>query len=255
MWIYLIALHARPRVQTWRLANLRGSAGYNDYLSLLNVKLPKSVKTMSIFEDDADQYPFSSPSKLCSERQLPLNGPNPLCRAFAAWSCDLEHLSISFMIEAEDFFAACQPSWVWRLKSLTLTSRRLSAPSGPMQSAARAALFMPTLRSLVIWNADRGKACKFSYDAESASITWEASFNTITLEEQMIDDWKKVVEKHSNGQKDLQVREKSFSSSNIYSYGQALDLLRLPASVVDPASLWQMKRDSLLGRPSILDYI
>jgi hypothetical protein len=64
------------------------------------------------------------------------------------------------MIDASDFFNACESNWVWdNLTALTLTSRLLIADEDSatchinrmLEDAGRSALRMPQLRSMVIW--------------------------------------------------------------------------------------------------------
>lgn len=46
--------------------------------------------------------------------------------AFASRILDLEQLSVSCMVNAEDFFPACTQTWTWQhLRSLALTSQLL----------------------------------------------------------------------------------------------------------------------------------
>ncbi|KAI1662289.1 hypothetical protein F4813DRAFT_344061 [Daldinia decipiens] len=49
-----------------------------------------------------------------------------LSAVLASKSLDLQHLTISFMIDAEEFFQHCQSTWSWsHLQSLALTSQLL----------------------------------------------------------------------------------------------------------------------------------
>ncbi|KAM5355097.1 hypothetical protein ACJ41O_001743 [Fusarium nematophilum] len=66
-----------------------------------------------------------------------------------------EQLSVSFMVEAQHFFEARQPQWRWnRLRSLTLTSRRMTPTLGQpiittlLREAGEAALCMPELQTM-----------------------------------------------------------------------------------------------------------
>jgi hypothetical protein len=115
--------------------------------------------------------------------------PNPaVSQELARASLHLKTLSASFMVDAGYFFAARQRSWTWDLlTSLALTSSTLTNDTNPMdinnmlQSAAAAALKMPNLDTIEIWNGRRGLAMVFRYerarDRQPATITirgtWE----------------------------------------------------------------------------------
>lgn len=218
--------------------------------SLLKNNLPNSVKTVSVFEDKAEAYsrwgviaPF--------HKSLRLLG---ITWEFALRSIRLEHLSVAFMIEADHFLATCQQiDNVWdRLESLALTSDTLSDGGGLakisklLRLAARTALSMPKLRSLVLWNGTVGEACKFSYDRKSASITWEGTWD-VTLGDAVIADWESVVQEHRDRRESLVVRKKMISAP-VDSHVHAIELLQLPARVIDPISLSSMKREMRLIR-------
>ncbi|KAF6813978.1 hypothetical protein CMUS01_12735 [Colletotrichum musicola] len=244
----------------WKgLGFMQNAQFFSDYYmaSLLKNHLPESIKTVSVFEDKAEAYPPWG-----FHRHVSFSKSQRLIRItweFSVISIHLEHLSVAFMIEAENFFAACQPLvHVWyRLETLALTSETLTSDalsdddglariSHLLQYAARTALSMPKLRSLVLWNGTAGEVCKFSYDRKSASITWEGTWD-VPLEDTVIAHWEKVVQKHRNGRESLSVRERRISAE-VDSHFHAIELLQLPARVIDPISLSSMKREMGLTR-------
>ncbi|KAM5383515.1 hypothetical protein ACJZ2D_001964 [Fusarium nematophilum] len=94
----------------------------------------------------------------------------------------LTTLSASFMADAGYFFAARQDLWTWdKLTSLALTSRVLTNDADTLdinnmlRDAAAAALKMPRLDTMELWNGRRGVAMLFRYqrarDGQSAVIT------------------------------------------------------------------------------------
>ncbi|KAF6795399.1 hypothetical protein CSOJ01_13433, partial [Colletotrichum sojae] len=85
------------------------------------------------------------------------------------------------------------------------------------------------------------EACKFSYDRKSASITWEGTWDA-PLEDAVIARWEKMVQKHTNGRESLSVRKRGISAE-VHSHVHAIELLQLPARVIDPISLSSMKRE------------
>ncbi|KAF6796517.1 hypothetical protein CSOJ01_13115, partial [Colletotrichum sojae] len=128
-------LRKLPRLESlvhgpWQgLAFMKDAQFSSDYymVSLLKNHLPESIKTVSVFEDKAEAYPPWG-----SHRHVSFSKPQRLIRItweFSAISIHLEHLSVAFMIEADNFFAACQPLvHVWyRLETLALTSETLAS--------------------------------------------------------------------------------------------------------------------------------
>lgn len=169
--------------------------------------------------------------------------------AFAARSLDLEQLSVSYMVEAEDFFAACRPSWTWpRLDSLALTSQLLcnvwkhgGSIEGLLYEAGTAALRMPRLRALAIWNGREGHACAFIYhtDRNYAYITWRGTWK-MDLSPRVVEVWERVAWESRSCP--LRVAEQHVQAV-IGSHGDAIHHLALPCPVVAPESLWQIRRE------------
>lgn len=109
--------------------------------------------------------------------------PNPaVSRKLARASLHLTTLSASFIADVGHFFAARQDLWTWdKLNSLALTSRLLtndtdaSDINNMLRDAALAALNMPRLDTIELWNGRRGVAMLFRYqrarDGQLAIIT------------------------------------------------------------------------------------
>ncbi|WQF82738.1 hypothetical protein CDEST_07752 [Colletotrichum destructivum] len=166
--------------------------------NLIESHLPQSLKHLSLFQDTNERY-----IALIREGFLPHGlGPDSaraaspaVGAALAERSLGLETLSATFIVEARDFFQSCRPDWVWEgLTSLVLTSRVLTSAANRedvtelLRIAAAAALSMPRLHTMVLWNGIRGTACKFSYRAESgcASIGWRGTWD-LGLEDEVVD--------------------------------------------------------------------
>ncbi|KAJ4149230.1 hypothetical protein NW754_000670 [Fusarium falciforme] len=120
--------------------------------------LPTSVKTLSLYGDTANIF------HEWSSRDVITIG---LAKHLRNYGRHLENISISFLIDANDFF---QPFWTSRtectttwenLKTLVLTSQILKSSSrsrvnGLLCAAANTAMKMPKLQLLEFWNGDEG---------------------------------------------------------------------------------------------------
>lgn len=188
---------------------------HSDYARLFEFGLPRTLKELSVFEETNEAYASVFVEGHPGSPPLPngIRTASPqVSAAFAKASLPLEKLSVASMVDAWDFFRACQPRWVWNnMTSLVLTSRRLIKPEDDQEtddmerlfsSAAEVALSMPRLKTMVIWNFCWGHAFKFYYcakdtetDAETV-IGWRGTwyFNADTS---VIKKWAKVAEKNT----------------------------------------------------------
>ncbi|KAK0705483.1 hypothetical protein B0H67DRAFT_649809 [Lasiosphaeris hirsuta] len=197
-------------------------------MQALQVSGSAGLKRLSVFENWSLGHYLSTAKSIEFERAEREAG-EWLARA----SRSLEHLSAAFVADAEDFFRDFLPGAVPRavpgngeatsdlwphLESLALTAWVLRPPpwgdasatkaAGMLQAAARAALEMPRLRTMEIWNAStRNSACVFRYrrrggpGGNDPTITmsspdgseWCHEF----LQPQVIEAWDKVAQRHS----------------------------------------------------------
>ncbi|KAL2066345.1 hypothetical protein VTL71DRAFT_2416 [Oculimacula yallundae] len=180
------------------------------------------LRKLVLFED-FDQTTSYFPSRIPSSH---------VSRAVANASLNLEHLSASFIVDASQFFAAREPSWTWpNLTSLALTSRLLAPQDARhteldnmLQSAAAAAMKMPNLETMEIWNGERGFAMLFRY--------------------QRIQAWDAVALRHS-GQGHIVVKELLDTGVRVMSHGDAIDHLKL-SQVIRPVSLRQIQMEHMV---------
>jgi hypothetical protein len=153
----------------------------------------RNVKSMTVFQDrnecfnavsrlHREELPRSHQANVVTPPVIPSRQP-VVAWEFATASLCLEHLSISFMIDAADFFDRYREKWLWcELRSLTLTSQLLTCNgdsfkiSGLLKTAAQMATRMPKLERLTTWNGGVNKACAFKYHKHqhNASVTWQA---------------------------------------------------------------------------------
>lgn len=213
--------------------------------------MPQTLKQISIFEETHEDYvTLLQRDPLIRERSEITRVTSPaVSAAFAKRSLGLEKLSVAFMVEASDFFQSCQQHWVWsHMRSLTLTSRILTPAEDPkiqdlLRNAAMAALSMPCLHTMVIWNGCEQEAIKFFYRATSTHtcIGWRGTWD-LSLESNVTRTWEKVAVKHTGNE--LRVTPEPQISGRIDSTADAIDLLDLPSEVILPETLLQMQRES-----------
>ncbi|KAK5627325.1 hypothetical protein RRF57_003040 [Xylaria bambusicola] len=181
---------------------------------------------------------------------------------FADKSLDLEHLAISFIVNAEQIFRCCNSQWTWpHLQSVALTSEILCRGDRPnwvppdwkqfksilnlLHRAGTLAQQMPKLHTFVIWN---WSACAFIYHVKggSASVTWRGTC-LLKLSPRVVESWQLAAWKLFRREIHLQIYYEHIQQTPITSHGDAVHYLRLPCQVVEPASLWQIRREGCIG--------
>ncbi|KAM0449493.1 hypothetical protein ACHAO4_007511 [Trichoderma viride] len=178
--------------------------------------------------------------------------PNPAVgRTIAVASLKLEHLAASFIADANRFFKI-EPSWEWpNLTSLAITSKLLTPDESLMkieamlQAAATAAIRMPKLETMEIWNGRRGLAALFKYQAsrstQYATITWRGTWD-FTMEPSTIQAWEAVIHHQYSGWR-LNLVQERLNEADVKSHGDAIHYLKLSDQVVQPVSLQQIRRE------------
>ncbi|KAK9439890.1 hypothetical protein VB005_04505 [Metarhizium brunneum] len=198
---------------------------------------------LTIFENFNESYPgrFSQP--------LMVREPDPaVSQKLANASLHLTTLSASFMVDAGFFFAALQDTWKWeKLTSLVLTSRVLTHYADPsdinnmLRDAAAAALKMPRLDTMELWNGRWGVAMLFRYqrarNGQSAIITVRGT-SVFSLGVAATEAWDMVARQHRHGR--VVVQTSSIDPCAIRCHGDAIRHLGLSADVVRPVSLQQI---------------
>ncbi|KAI0133733.1 hypothetical protein BJ170DRAFT_699613 [Xylariales sp. AK1849] len=195
-----------------------------------------NLKRLVVFENFNQQYPTTMQRFMLG---VDLSGcdsirkPAPaVSRIIALASLKLEHLAASFIVDASHFFDI-EPSWEWpNLTSLVLTSKLLTPDESSiaigvmLQTAAAAAIKMPQLEMMEIWNGRKGLAALFKYQAfrniQQATITWRA-----------------VV--HQYDGRRLSLVQERLDEAAIKSHGDAIHYLMLSSQVIRPISLQQIR--------------
>ncbi|KAI3330381.1 hypothetical protein F4824DRAFT_492287 [Ustulina deusta] len=195
-----------------------------------------NLKRLVIFENFNQQYPaimqqFMLGVDLCKCDSI--RNPAPaISRMIALASLKLEHLAASFIVDASHFFEM-EPSWEWpNLTSLVITSKLLTPDENSieigamLQAAAAAAIKMPRLVTMEIWNGRKGLAALFKYqalrDIQQAIITWRAVVH-------QYDGWR------------LNLVQERLDEAAIKSHGDAIHYLMLSSQVIRPISLQQIR--------------
>ncbi|KAI1278907.1 hypothetical protein F5Y07DRAFT_406565 [Xylaria sp. FL0933] len=221
---------------------------------ILRFDLHNTLKSLIVFRDSREFYDLFPKGAAHIQQGYGLFAPREaLSRTFAAKSLNLQHLAISFMVNAEELFRHCQSTWTWlRLQSLALTSqllqddweKRSRIPDLLYQAGAHVQN-MPLLHTFVLWNGGKAHACAFIYRVgrDTASVTWRGSWH-LELSPEVLKPWQLAASKLLRSEDaELQIKQEHIAAA-INSHGDAIFHLELPCQVVEPASLWQIRREA-----------
>ncbi|KAK1247427.1 hypothetical protein MKX07_002336 [Trichoderma sp. CBMAI-0711] len=226
---------------------------------VLDIDAPETtIRKLVIFENTNDELSVAL-------NELPGYGNFqtqviPIITGAFAWASTVyEEIWVSLLFDAKVFFSCCFENYTWwHLRSLCLTSPVLNSgfpaeAAALLHDAARVAMRMPMLHTLVLWNGEeQGQACAFIYRASSTgpSITWRGTWDIgLYLTSMIIDAWKAVV--LQTGWEDICVCFEPVKEE-IRFLGDAIYYLRLPCQVIEPQSLWEMRREERMIVPSSL---
>ncbi|KAK1845415.1 hypothetical protein CCHR01_11965 [Colletotrichum chrysophilum] len=180
-----------------------------------------------------------------------LRKPDPaVSRILALASLKLEHLAASFIVDASSFFEI-QPAWEWpSLISLTLTSRLLR-PDGNLveieamlraAAAAAAAVKMPKLVTMEIWNGRKGLSSLFRYQAfrnmAQAVVLWRGTWKFV-MKPSIIRAWEAVMHQYNSWRLDF-VQER-LDAKATKCRGDAIQDLMHANQIIRPVSLRQIQ--------------
>lgn len=211
--------------------------------------MPKSLKELTLFEDFNEDLNAAFPESHSEYSRFIRIPSASVGAALAKASLSLEQLSVSFLVDAQDFFETYQSGWIWKnLASLALTSQLLNSAKDPadvnnlLHAAGVAAQNMPKLRIMEVWNGGRGHACVFRYHLTDgfATITWCSSWD-LQLESCVVKAWEAVALEHSG--QILCVDLHQIPTESIQSHGDAIDHLQLKRQILRPVSLHQIRME------------
>lgn len=216
---------------------------------MLPANCPHTLTRLIVFEDSYkfyDRFPKRPAHVPWFNSSDTIYG---LSAVFASKSLDLQHLAVSFMVNAEELFLQCQSTWTWpHLQSLALTSQLLQDDWGKREQIeallCRASVLvqkMPKIHTFVLWNGGKAHACAFIYriDRDRASVTWRGTWH-LELSPRVVESWQLAASRLPSPE--LQLKQECIREA-IRCHGDAIYHLKLPCQVIEPASLWQIRRE------------
>ena len=218
------------------------------YVSLIESLASSKIRKLVLFENFNQKYLkcFARPNPLDDIK--PIRTPSSaICRMISRAN-HLESLSASFMIDAVDLFNTDKPSEEWpNLTSLIVTSHVLSPDrrqediTNLLKAAASAALLMPKLETMEIWNGREGLAALFKFElarnGQSSKLTWRGTW-AFPIQPAVVESWE-AVSLNCRGSR-VEILTESLSADDIKSHGDAIHYLKLSERVIRPVSLHQI---------------
>ncbi|EHK45603.1 hypothetical protein TRIATDRAFT_317758 [Trichoderma atroviride IMI 206040] len=256
-------LHFEP----WReWDNMLQDTTDQGYLDLFESPIIRKLDRLTIFENFNQRYVHAYWEEDCDR----IRPPNlALSRILSDVSTNYESLSASFAVDADSFFALDegQPPKRWpNLKYLFLTSQLLAPDqdetrlTNMLRAAARAAIYMPNLETMQIWNGRKNLAALFKYEAategQPCTITWKGTWEFV-LQASLIQAWQAVVSGLSEHEV-MRVIYESIDGDQVRCHGDGMILLELPEMVIRRVSLRQIQREQMyipLQSPTLNPYI
>lgn len=238
----------------YQLFDRRTNHLFVEFASVIQDALPSHVETLSIFEDPNSELVSAMHRDPLFQQVIDDNmtAGAELVRALVLRSCDLKHLSISFMIDARQFLGSLRSTHCcYKLRSLTLTASILKRESQRRQITSflsDASAFpqeMKQLERLILWNSKRGEACAVIYQrdrsSQQATLTRRGTW-PFKLDYDVEESWKKAAP-------DLILRiENELLQAVVEQTGDAIYHLRLAGEVIDPISARQLRQEGFVGR-------
>ncbi|KAM0459883.1 hypothetical protein ACHAO4_002007 [Trichoderma viride] len=255
----LIPRHTRRRFTSFTLHQIISRLPNLEYLAYEPWKQPletiqdmvdAGMPTLVFLEDRNENLVTTAlmPSSAANEKHVRKPNYNNGV-ALANKSLGFENIAATFFVEARDFFQAYKAEWTWRnLRSLTLTSylldskREVDEINGMLQAAGVAALAMPMLQTLEIWNGGIGYAAIFAYHAErgEAVISWTSTWDLV-FSPHVLDTWRKVGYKNHRCEK-LSTKHRLIENiDDVQGYVDVIDLLRTKKHVINRQSLDELR--------------
>ncbi|OBT73087.1 hypothetical protein VF21_07606 [Pseudogymnoascus sp. 05NY08] len=248
------------RHETWHDVDPQQQLRFEkDYKRLLLNGIPRNLRRLSIFENYNKRLHPEHFNQFTHLEQYTRRANPSLGKALSKSSRLLISLTVSFLVDAVDFFASFQPTnnpnvnvipWE-NLENLALTSRLLHPMTAyrkineMLAAAGRAAASMPKLKIMEIWNGGRGHACVFRYTNidGKAHISWESTWGSrFQLDPDVINSWANVPRqgKYPHGNFTRSVNPKSWRQHRMETYGSVILQLKQGSRMQHFLSFFQM---------------
>lgn len=221
------------------------------------------LKKLVVFENFNQQFPPIVNERLSTRQCEDFRTPDPaVSQMIARTSINLEQLSASYIVDASHFFDLELPLRWDKLTWLVLTSNLLLPEESPadigamLQAAAAAALRMPKLLSMDIWNGRKRLAAAFQYrvfeESRHSTITFKGTWD-VDIQEPVMDSWDAVALHHG---RTLDFYEEWLDEREIKSHADAIHQLGLANQVIQGVSLQQiqLEQKALEGLPTCDGY-
>lgn len=213
--------------------------------TVLGSKLPSTLESLHIFEDFNVAIHGSTHSDTSA-----LSGIQVL-KGLASSVPNLKHLSVSFLSDAIDCFEVSVGTFP-RLESIACTSqsylqRNPVLVNKLLYKAAKAAMRMPELQIMEVWNCEDGYADILRYEstgtAESSAcrLTWRSSWCNMKsmVIKCVVEAWEKVAS--TNASRLLIVEMDPLPHASYTEYGAVIHHLKLRNSILNPISAMQVR--------------
>lgn len=222
----------------------------------LGSKLPSSLESLHLFEDFNKWYHDESQQKWTDPRPSRIQ----VLKGVATSAPGIKHLSVAFLSDAMECLDLPPAGVIFpNLESLALTSQHTLRPDQPglnelLHKAALAAMRMPKLQIMEIWNCGNGSAAFFRYEAmgsEAAStcrLTWRCSWassewaseSSGPFENYVVEAWSQVAARVTDRYLILDVKE-PMRAGSYDQYAGILGQLKLRRSILHPTSEMQVR--------------
>ncbi|KAF4955242.1 hypothetical protein FSARC_11915 [Fusarium sarcochroum] len=227
-------------VERWCYGMGRRDSEWDEHSENLVHALSPSLKRFSFFEE------YSTPYHQRSGRMVLPRSNTRLLNSLTETGRHLEHISISFAIDAQDFFLPQQQLDFSLLITLALTSETMTSRSAVMVNellgnAARAVKKMPKLKLLEIWNYKTGETGIFVYEKldRCSEITWQGTWD-FQISQEVKDTWWEVLADSDGDIFELSVRHVTLELDQLTSLASIFPYLKLREHILDEVSWTQV---------------
>ncbi|KAK7416613.1 hypothetical protein QQX98_005084 [Neonectria punicea] len=237
--------NAAPRIEVihferWCFGRRRYDEDWDMHSALLGHELPPTLKQFSFYEEFSTMY-HQQPRKMRPGRRN-----MRLLKAMIETSRHLEHLSISFAIDAQDFFSH-NPQLDWEfLATIALTSTVLVSRSNAMvnellECVAEGAKKMPKLKTLEIWHYKTGEVGIFRYEKfdRSSKIMWQGTWD-FAMSKYVQQAWHQVFTEADGDMYEFGVEVIKLPPEDLTSIGSVFPYLKLKKYILDDVSWTQV---------------